>query len=119
MLNKTNRNQKAIDVLKGSHIKIQTMSGDSDQTISVLSESLLFAQWILDWKVIAYANSEDSDQHACMRRLVCVFAVRTCHNFRITEAWLSNKRVSSIYTILHSPTKRPWFKDQIKFMAVS
>ena len=45
----------------------------------VWSKSSLCAQWVAEAPMFLQADSEDSDQTGQMRRLIWVFAGRTCH----------------------------------------
>ena len=56
---------------------------------TVLSESSLGAFWIAKDAKFLDADNEDSDQTARMRRLICVFAGRTCQKLRFLTLRLS------------------------------
>ena len=54
---------------------------------AVWSESSLNAFWIAKDAKFLYADNEDSDQTARMRRLIWVFVGRTCEKVRFLTLW--------------------------------
>ena len=66
----------------------------------VWSESSLCAYWVAKGSSFLQADNEDSDQTGRMRRLICVFAGRTCHcvgfvTMRLKWCWIKLQ-----YTVL-------------------